>query len=83
MFNLKNLEPDIVPPDIEERFDKLSKEKQEDFFELFADKMASKALELDTNDHMSIDDAIKEIMIEAMDEIEGKVDNWKNGLDLL
>lgn len=74
----------VITEEIEERYNKLSKEQLRRFASKFNSEMKSFIKEVEKGKLMeeTMDDRVAEITRRALEYAEG-IDNWRNGLDLL
>jgi len=79
---------DVFPSEIEEWLNNLSKSEQEKFTDLFSSEFLSEIAQLDDDitdeDEDIVDQLIYKVARKTKEKMQpSKVDNWKNGLDLL
>lgn len=74
----------FIPSDIENKLNDLSDEEVEKFIELFTKKINKQAELLEESEDLDkVTKTITELIDESIEEATNKIDNWKNGLDLL
>ena len=74
---------DPILPEMENRYDKLSKKQQDDFMEYLGENLAEKIFKLPkdaTEDEL--EESFKELVEESFEEVE-TTNNWRHGLNLL